>query len=123
MRLRPVSDAARLVVRGDGLEEPLLRADATNFRERFADWGRFGVSAFLAADHLEVDALCATRLVRFESVAVFTRARLIEAGIEVVPTFRTPHVTLAHEDLDELVRRLGLCEHETIVNPYHEGEE
>lgn len=81
------------------------------------------MSAFLAADSSEVDALCATRLVRFASVAVFTRASVIEAGLDVVPTFRTPHVTLAHDDLDELVRRLLPCEHETLVFPYHEDEE
>jgi hypothetical protein len=121
--LRQVPETARLVVRGDELDEALLRADAANFRERFADWGRFGVSAFLAADSSEVDALCASRLVRFASVAVFRRASVIDAGLDVVPTFRTPHVTLAHDELDELVRRLLLCEHETLINPYHEGEE
>lgn len=116
-------DEARLVVRGEELDEPLLRAGATNFRERFADWRRYGVSAFLATGDMEVDTLCATRLVRFESVVVFARERLVASGIEVVPTFRTPHVTLAHEDLDELVGRLQTCEREVLVNPYHDDEE
>jgi hypothetical protein len=40
----------------------------------------------------------------------------------VVPTFRTPHVNLAHAELDELLRRLSDCEHEILENPYHEDE-
>ena len=87
-------DEALLVVRGDELDVDLLRGDAENFHERFADWGRYGVSAFLARDDAEVDALCGTRLVRFETVVVFHRDALVAVGIEVVPTFRTPHVTL-----------------------------
>lgn len=55
-------------------------------------------------------------------MAVFSRAELEEAGVEVVPTFRTPHVTLAHGDLTMLVERLMNCAHTTIVNPYHEPE-
>ena len=31
----------------------------------------------------------------------FERRDLEAAGVEVVPTFRTPHVTLCHRDLDE----------------------
>jgi hypothetical protein len=42
--------------------------------------------------------------------------------VEIVPTFRTPHVTIAHADLGELVRRLLGCEHEVVENPYHEEE-
>ena len=41
----------------------------------------------------------------------------------VVPTFRTPHVTIAHDELEELVRRLLGCGHVDLVNPYHEREE
>jgi len=40
----------------------------------------------------------------------------------VVPTFRTPHVTLAHAELDELLQRLSECEHDILENPYHEDE-
>lgn len=123
VRLRPVPSDALFVVRGDELEVALLREDAANFRERFVDWGRFGVSAFHARHDGEVDALCSTRLVRFEDVLVFRREHLVAAGIEVVPTFRTPHVTLCHTDLDELVSRLGSCEHERLTNPYHEAWE
>jgi hypothetical protein len=70
----------------------------------------------------EVDALCGVRLVRFATAAIFRRADLEQAGIEVVPTFRTPHVTLCHPVLEELVRRLIDCDHVLRANPYHVDE-
>lgn len=121
VRLRAVPETAVLVVRGDELDPEVLRNDASNFRERFSDWDRYGVSGFLASDFDEVDALCGARLIRFASVVVFRLADLRTAGVEIVPTFRTPHVTLCHRDLEEFVERLLLCEHETRRNPYHEG--
>jgi len=51
--------------------------------------------AFVAADEDEVDALCETKLRAWSTVVVFARAALEAAGIELVPTFRVPHVTLA----------------------------
>ena len=62
-------------------------------------------------------------LVRLDVVVSAEDASLLEAaGIEVVPTFRTPHVTLAHAELDELLQRLSDCEHNILENPYHEDE-
>lgn len=112
---------AVLVVRGDDLEA-VVAADARRFRRRFAAWGRYGVSAFVARDAAEVDALCESRLVAWASVLVFPRGELEEAGVELIATFRTPHVTLAHVALDELVRGLSQCEHAVVVNPYHERD-
>jgi hypothetical protein len=121
IRSGPIPDDAVVVIRG---EDPtvVLRADARRFRRRFPDWDRYGVSGFVARDAGEVDALCETRLVEWPSVRTFRRSALEAAGIEVVPTFRTPHVTLAHAELDDLLRRLSDCEHEILENPYHEAE-
>jgi hypothetical protein len=55
-------------------------------------------------------------------VLIFQRASLVNAGVDIVGTFRTPHVTLAHEDVEELVRRLVNCEHTERANPYHVPE-
>ncbi len=123
VRLAGVPDDVVLIVRGDELDPILLAEDASRFRERFVDWGRFGISAFSAASDDEIDAVCQTRLVRFPTVAVFRRSDLEIAGIEVVPTFRTPHVTLCHEQLEELVDRLVNCAHTVRVNPYNEPDE
>ena len=121
IRLAAIPARALLVVRGDD-PEAVLAADARRFRRRFAAWGRYGVSGFVARDAAEVDALCQTRLIAWGRVAVFRRAVLEDSGIEVVPTFRTPHVTLAHAELGQLLGKLSQCEHEIVDNPYHEGQ-
>lgn len=124
VRLTPVPDDGVFVVRGDELDSALLIEDAERFRARFAGWDRYGISAFYAASDGEVDVLCQARLVRFDTVVVFHRHDLEAAGIEIVPTFRTPHVTLCHSDLGELVERLTGCSHVVRANPYHvPGEE
>jgi hypothetical protein len=76
----------------------------------------------VAADEDEIDALCETKLRAWSTVVVFGRAELERAGIEVVPTFRVPHVTLADPSLDALTEKLLLCDHRIVVNPYHEPE-
>jgi len=110
------------VVRGDEFDSGVIAADATRFRRRFRAWGRYGVSAFVAADDDEVTALCETKLNAWAVVVVFSRAVLEQAGVEVVPTFRVPHVTLAHASLDELTHQLLSCDHRIVVNPYHEPD-
>ena len=94
IRSGPIPDDAVVVIRG---EDPtaVLRADARRFRRRFPDWNRYGLSGFVARDAGEVDALCETRLIEWTRVRTFRRLALEAAGIEVVPTFRTPHATLA----------------------------
>jgi hypothetical protein len=122
IRRVPIPASAVLVVRGDELDAEVIRADAARFRRRFPAWGRFGVSAFVAADEDEIDALCETKLRAWSTVIVFGSAELDRAGIEVVPTFRVPHVTLADPSLDALTEKLLLCDHRIVVNPYHEPE-
>jgi hypothetical protein len=118
IRRTPLTDDALLVVRGDELDQRILRADATRFRRRFAAWSRYGVSALVARDDIEVASFCETRLDRFPTVIVYRRHDLEVLGVEVVPTFRTPHVTLAQPDLDSLVNALLTCEHRKVKNPY-----
>lgn len=101
---------------------PTSSRKTRRFHRRFAVWGRYGVSAFLAADDPEIDALLQTKLRQWSTAVVFTRAALDAAGVDVIPTFRTPHVTLAHDDLPELIRRLSSCQHRVVVNPYHEPD-
>jgi len=54
---------------------------------------------------------------------VFSRTELEAGGIEIAPTFRTPHVTLAADDPDELIQRLLDCHYIERLNPYHVREE
>ncbi len=46
---------------------------------------------------------------QWPTAVAFRRSALEAAGVEVVPTFRTPHVTLAATMLAELVDRLVNC--------------
>ncbi len=120
MRRTPIPDDVLLVVRGDELDEEILRADARRFHRRFDQWDRYGVSAFLAFDDAEIMALCESRLERFTTVVVYRRHELQARGIDVMPTFRTPHATLAHRDLEALVSVLLTCEHKVLDNPHFE---
>lgn len=123
IRRRGVPDDSVFVVRGDEIDATLLAEDASRFRERFVEWDRYGISAFQATNEAEIDAICQTRLVRFTTVVVFRRADLQRAGVQIVPTFRRPHVTLCHEQLDELVTRLTRCEHRVLRNPYNVADD
>ena len=118
IRLRGVPDDGVFVIRGDELDASLIVEDATRFYERFVDWRRYGISAFHAASEAEIDVLCQTRLIRFATVVVFRWTDLVAAGVQIVPTFRTPHVSLCHEQLDDLVAGLLGCEHRLLANPY-----
>jgi len=54
---------------------------------------------------------------------VYRVADVEAVGFELVPTFRTPHVTVAWAtDLDEGLNRLASARHEERVNPYHEQD-
>ena len=54
---------------------------------------------------------------------MFEMSALVEAGFEVVATFRTPHVTIAFEgDLDATLAELGRRGVDQRVNPYHDPE-
>ena len=70
-------------------------------------------STTLAEDHLE----------RFPILVVLAIDRLIDAGFEIVPTFRTPHVTIAFDgDLDAGLAVLVALGADARPNPYHEPE-
>jgi hypothetical protein len=121
VRRAPLPDEAVLIVRGDVLDGELLRADATRFSRRYPEWDRTGVSGYYARDENEIGALCQTKMVNFETVVVFTWQDLQHHGIDVVGTFRTPHVTLAARDIQTLVAALIGCPHQVRDNPYHEN--
>lgn len=83
-RIRRVAlpNEVRLVVRGDILDERTIREAAARFHRRFPGWGRFGISAFLASTDSEVDALCESRLERFDAIVVLRIEDLNAAGVE-----------------------------------------
>lgn len=112
LRRASIPDDAVIVVRGHPDDPEEVRALAEDFLDRFAGWGRWGVSAFYARDEIEVDDIASTRLRRFRLVRVYRVDELLEAGFEVVPTFRTPHVTIAWTGgLDEGLEALDVANH------------
>ena len=123
IRRAPIPQDAVIVVRGQPADPAEARFLAEDFRDRFPGWGRWGVSAFYARGEVEVDDLASTRLRRFRLVRVYRVADLVGAGFEIVPTFRTPHVTIAWRDeLDEGLERLDSADHIERLNPYHGSE-
>jgi hypothetical protein len=113
---------AVLAVRGNLLDADVLRADASLVSERYPTWELTGVSSFHARNSQEVAVLCETKLDRFAVVFTFRRADLESAGVQILATYRTPHVTLAAASADRLIDMLENCPHERLQNPYHEPE-
>ena len=120
LRRRDIPRHAKVVlVRGDNDDPEIDRTQAQDFIERYPRWGRFGLSAYYAEDEAGVDDLAFDLLERFEQLLVYPLKSLLDAGFEVAPTFRPPHVTIAFTDLDRGLRLLAGTEHERRPNPYH----
>lgn len=116
----PIPIDAMIVVRGEAHVEDYPAVQAGLFRRRFPEWGRWGLSAMYAESDADVDDLGAGPRRRFPVLGLYRIADLEEAGFEVVPTFRTPHVTIAFTgELDDGLERLRTAIHEQRPNPYH----
>jgi hypothetical protein len=111
-----------VLVRGDAEDPEIDRGQAQDFLDKYPRWGRFGLSAYYAADDAAIDDLASDLLERFEALLLYPLEKLVGAGFEVVATFRTPHVTIAFTDLDQGLRLLDTTEHEVRPNPYHGTE-
>ena len=81
------------------------------------------MSGFFARNETDVEDLAADRLERFPVLRLYRPSVLEEVGFQIVPTFRTPHVTLAFGgDLDLWIDKLRTAEHVERTNPYHESD-
>jgi hypothetical protein len=115
-------NASVVLVRGDAENPEIDRTQALDFFDRYPNWGRFGLSAYYAEDDAAIDDLASDLLERFEALLVYPLAGLVDAGFEVVATFRKPHVTIAFHDIDQGLAHLAEAEHEVRSNPYHGKE-
>jgi hypothetical protein len=121
IRRAPLPPEALLVVRGDHLDPRVSRLQAERFLRRYQEWGRYGLSAYYAGRDSDVDDLAADQLRRFPELALFRVADLLAKDFEVVPTFRTPHVTIAFRGyLDARLAALESLRIEVRANPYTE---
>lgn len=122
IRRAPIPPEVEVVVRGDAGRDA-DRTQAERFLRRYPSWGRYGLSAFYVHNEGEIEDLVATQLQRFARLGLFRIADLVARGFEVVPTFRTPHITIAFSgDLESRLKDLESARLELRPNPYH-GEE
>jgi len=121
IRRAPLPAEALIVVRGDDLMEGSSQLQAEEFRRRYPDWERWGLSGFYARNDSDVDDLAGDQLERFRLLRLYRPPVLEEAGFQIVPTFRTPHVTIAFDgDLEVGLQRLWIADHDERNNPYHD---
>jgi len=120
LRSTPIPATGYLIVRGEETDTDQLRQSAHRFLERYPGWHLFGVSGFYAPSEAAVAAICAEKLPMWEFITVYRVEDLLASGLDIEATGRTPHVTMLHADLDELVERLTHSVHERRQNPYHE---
>lgn len=121
LRRAPLPDDVIALVRGDTGEANQDRLDAVSFRRRFPDWPAFGVSGFYAVTEEGIDDLGGDMLRRFAALRIYDPLVLRRAKLDVLPTFRSPHVTIGFPDLEHGLSVLASSFRERRINPYHEA--
>jgi hypothetical protein len=116
VRNEQLADDALVVVRGGALDANTIRTDAMAASARF---GEYGISAFSAADEAALDALARDRLAQFDILVLMTAGAIRRAGLELRPTFRSPHYTIMLAELDRDIASLVECENVRRTNPHH----
>ena len=113
-----LADDEDVVVRGGELDPVVLRQDAQRNHEVY---GVYGISVF-AVRGMTLDEMAQQApLVRFGRLTLVKAGVIRAAGLRLEPTGRNPrHFDITFDLLDEGVARLCRCEHEVVVNPYHE---
>ena len=113
-----LGDDEDVVVRGGELDPGVLRQDAQRNHEVY---GVYGISVF-AVRGMTLDEMAQQApLVRFGRLTLVKAGVIRAAGLRLEPTGRNPrHFDITFDQLDEGVDRLCQCEHEVVVNPYHE---
>jgi len=119
LRNDPLPQSGYLVLRGLGIREATVRNLAAEFLARFPGLHAYGLSGYYAVTTQDIDALCGDKMQRWERVAIFRIEDLRASGLGLHPTFRTPHITITHPDLDQLIDLLDHTDHKVVPNPYH----
>ena len=113
-----LGDDEDVVVRGGDLDPAVLRQDAQRNHEIY---GVYGISVF-AVRGMTLDEMAQQApLVRFSRLTLVKAGVIRDAGLRLEPTGRNPrHFDITFDQIDQGVDRLCQCEHEVVVNPYHE---
>lgn len=100
------------------LDPVVLRQDAQRNHEVY---GAYGISVFAVRGMTFDEMAQQAPLVRFGRLTLVKAGVIRAAGLRLEPTGRNPrHFDITFDLLDEGVDRLCRCEHEVVVNPYHE---
>lgn len=84
----------------------------------------WAAATFCARSDDEVLDLGEDRLDAFDTLFVYSLAEVVGAGFEVVPTYRSPHVTITfYDDVERGVARLFAVPHRVVVNPAYWKED
>jgi hypothetical protein len=111
-------DDEDVVVRGGELDAAVLRRDAQRNHEVS---GVYGISVFAVRDVTLDEMAQQAPLVRFGCLTLVKAGVIRAAGLRLEPTGRDArHFDITFDDLDEGVDLLCQCEHQVVVNPYHE---
>lgn len=114
LRLRAIPQGEQVViVRGDEGNDGARRRSAERFKRRWPELGQFGLSGYYAEDEDEISDIVVSYLYSFPAVLVLKVDAVWAAGLEILPTFKAPHVTVAFEDLDEGLTALASAPRET----------
>jgi len=127
LRSETIDEHATVIVRGGPNRVLTLQRHARRTAQAFALDGVpvWGISVMAALDDLgpaSLPGILAGRMATYPVVHVPTASALLEAGIELLPTFGRPHFTARigsddEPDLAGLLAALGPAQ----ANPYHGG--
>ena len=112
-----LSDDTVIVVRGGTLGSDDVLDDAL---AAFEVYGVYSISVFAIVDTTLDELAQRPPLVRFEQLTLMTAGAIRQSGLRLVPTGRRKlHHSIEFDDLADGLRRLRLCEHRVVANPYH----
>jgi hypothetical protein len=113
-----VLDDGVVLIRGGELDPVALRADALRYRSVY---GSYGISVFAIRDVTLDELAQQVPLVRFATLTLIKVKDVRRAGLRLEPTGRNPrHYTLGFDDVDEGIQELARCEHQVVLNAYHD---
>jgi len=128
LRSETIDERATVIVRGGPDSVLTLQRHARRAAQAFALDGLpvWGISVMAALDDLgpaSLPGILAGRMATYPVVHVPSAAALLDAGIELLPTFGRPHFTARigsddESDLVSLLAALGPGQ----ANPYHGGQ-
>ncbi len=113
-----LSDDEEVVVRGGEIDLEILRTDALR---NHSIYGTYAISVFALRDAMLDELAQEPPLVRFASLTLLRVGVIRSAGLRLEATGRNPrHFSVVFDDLDDGVARLIRCDHQVVLNPYHE---